>query len=77
MESHVRSNECRAAALKILLAHFPNAVSQRDIERSYEPDVVRDPPSAMSELRERLEANYGQAQAPTWQIAHLLQRSDL
>jgi hypothetical protein len=36
----------------------------RDIERSYEPDVVRDLPIAMSELRERLEGELRQAQAP-------------
>ena len=55
----------RAAALKILLAHFPNvSFLMRDIEHSYEPDVVRDLPNAMSELRERLERELRQAQAP-------------
>jgi len=55
----------RAAALKILLAHFPNVpFLMRDIERSYEPDVVHDLPIAMSELRERLESELRHAQAP-------------
>lgn len=50
------ANNPRAVALKILLAHFPNVpFLMRDIERSYDPDVVRDLPNAMSELRERLE----------------------
>jgi len=53
----------QAAALKILLAHFPNVpFLMRDIERRYEPDVVRDLPIAMSELRERLEGELRQAQ---------------
>ncbi len=55
----------KVAALKILLAHFPNVpFLMRDIERSYEPDVVRDLPSAMSELRERLEGELLRALAP-------------
>lgn len=55
----------QVAALKILLAHFPNVpFLMRDIERSYEPDVVRDLPIAMSELRERLEGELRKAQAP-------------
>jgi len=55
----------RAAALEILLAHFPNVpFLMRDIERSYEHDVVRDLPNAMSELRERLEGDLRQALAP-------------
>jgi len=55
----------RAAALKILLAHFPNVpFLMRDIERSYEPDVVRDLPIAMSELRECLESELRHAQTP-------------
>jgi hypothetical protein len=59
------ATNARAAALKILLAHFPNVpFLMRDIERSYEPDVVRDLPNAMSELRERLESELRQAQAP-------------
>ena len=53
----------RAAALQILLAHFPNVpFLMRDIARSYEPDVVRDLPTAMAELRERLEGELRQAQ---------------
>jgi hypothetical protein len=59
------ATSARAAALKILLAHFPNVpFLMRDIEQSYEPEVVRDLPSAMSELRERLEGELRQAQAP-------------
>jgi len=55
----------RAAALKILLAHFPNVpFLMRDIERSYDPDVVRDLPIAMSDLRERLESELRHVQAP-------------
>ena len=54
----------RAVALKILLAHFPNVpFLMRDIGRSYEPDVARDLPTAMSELRERLEGELRQAEA--------------
>jgi len=54
----------QVAALKILLAHFPNVpFLMRDIERSYGLDVARDLPIAMSELRERLEAELRQAQA--------------
>ena len=57
------ATSARVAALKILLTHFPNVpFLMRDIERSYEPDVVRDLPIAMSELRERLEAELRQAQ---------------
>ena len=68
----------RAAALKILLAHFPNVpFLMRDIERSYEPDVVRDLPIAILELRERLESELRHAQAPDRQIAYLPQKSDL
>jgi hypothetical protein len=52
----------QVAALEILLAHFPNVpFLMRDIERGYEPDVVRDLPIAMSELRERLERELRQA----------------
>ena len=59
------ATNARAAALKILLTHFPNVpFLMRDIERSYEPDVVRDLPNAMSELRERLESELREAQAP-------------
>jgi len=59
------ATSARVAALKILLTHFPNVpFLMRDIERSYEPDVVRDLPIAMSELRERLEGELRQAQAP-------------
>jgi hypothetical protein len=48
----------REAALKILLAHFPNVpFLMRDIERRYGPDVVRNLPAALSELRERLESD--------------------
>lgn len=68
----------RAAALKILLAHFPNVpFLMRDIERSYEPDVVRDLPKAMLELHERLKSDLRRARRRTRQIAHLPQRSDL
>jgi hypothetical protein len=50
------ATNARAVALKILLAHFPNLpFVMRGIERSYEPAVARDLPSAMLELRERLE----------------------
>ena len=57
------ATSARVAALKILLTHFPNVpFLMRDIERSYEPDVVRDLPMAMSELRERLEGELRQAQ---------------
>jgi hypothetical protein len=59
------ATSARVAALKILLAHFPNVpFLMRDIKRSYEPDVVGALPSAMSELRERLEGELRQAQAP-------------
>ena len=47
----------RAAALEILLVHFPNVpFLLRDLERSYAAEVVRELPNAMSELRERLES---------------------
>jgi hypothetical protein len=47
----------RAAALEILLAHFPNVpFLLRDLERTYAAEVVRELPNAMSELRERLES---------------------
>jgi hypothetical protein len=59
------ATSAREAALQILLAHFPNVpFLMRDIERSYESDVVRDLSNAMSELRERLESELRQAQAP-------------
>jgi len=46
-----------AAAMEILLAHFPNVpFLLRDLERSYAAEVVRELPNAMSELRERLES---------------------
>ena len=47
----------RAAALEILLAHFPNVpFLLRDLERSYAAEVARELPDAMAELRERLES---------------------
>ena len=59
------ATSARVAALKILLTHFPNVpFLMRDIGRSYGPDVVRDLPIAMSELRERLEGELRQAQVP-------------
>jgi hypothetical protein len=55
----------RAAALEILLAHFPNIpFLLRDFERSYAPEVARELPKAMSELRERLENELRKLQAP-------------
>jgi hypothetical protein len=51
------ATDARAAALEILLAHFPNVpFLLRDLERSYAAEVARELPNAMSELRERLES---------------------
>jgi hypothetical protein len=53
----------RAAALEILLAHFPNVpFLLRDLERSYAAEVVRELPNAMSELHEQLEREFRKLQ---------------
>lgn len=57
----------RAAALEVLLAHFPNVpFLMLDLEKTYGPDTARDVPAALAELREKLES----------ELRHVLASSD-
>ncbi len=51
-------NSARAAALEVLLAHFPNVpFTMLGIEETYGPDTVRALPGALNLLREELQAD--------------------
>jgi hypothetical protein len=48
----------RAAALKVLLAHFPNVpFLMRDARQTFDAETESDLPAAMEELRTRLQSD--------------------